>query len=172
MVRPCRTSSQDARRISRNNHAICADPQSFDRVLQTLAVESAATYKEGLRAPLLVAGLVGIVVVAVGAAVEGQVVAAVVLCVGALGCGFAARNYCYRVTARSDGGLILHYLFGNRTTRSDAVSTIELDAGAEEFTVEFDGRRFEMVNTLSARSVVEALMRQNPDIALSGYTLP
>jgi hypothetical protein len=142
------------------------------RVRQTSGVESTATYKEGLRAPLIVAGLVGIGVVAVGAAVAGQAVAAVVLGVGALGCGFAVRNFCYRVTVRTDGGLILHYLFGNRKTRSDAVSTIELDAGEEEFTVEFGGGRFEMVNTLSARSVVEALMRQNPDIALSGYTLP
>ena len=142
------------------------------RVRQTLAMENAATYKEGLRAPLIVAGLVGIVVVAVGAAVAGQAVAAVVLGVAALGCAFAVRNYCYRVTVRTDGGLILHYLFGNRKTRSDAVSTIELDVGEEEFTVEFGGGRFEMVNTLSARWVVEALMHQNPDIALSGYTLP
>ena len=134
-------------------------------------MESTTTYKEGLRAPLVVAALVGIVVVAIGAAVEGQVVVAVVLCVAALVCGFGARNYCYRVTLRTDGELILHYLFGNRKTRSDAVSNIELDAGAEEFAVEFDGRRFEMLNTLSARSVVESLMRQNPDIALSGFTL-
>ena len=137
-----------------------------------MAVESAATYKEGLRAPLIVAGLVGIVVVAIGAAVEGQGVVALVLGVGALGCGFAARNYCYRITLRPDGALILHYLFGNRKTRSNAVSTIELDAGAEEFAIEFDGGRFEMLNTLSARSVVESLRRQNPDIALSGFTLP
>ncbi len=112
------------------------------------------------------------VVVALGAAVEGEVAVAVVLCVSALVCGFGARNYCYRVTLRSDGELILHYLFGNRKTRADVVSTIELDAGAEEFGVEFDGGRFEMLNTLTARSVVELLMRQNPNIALSGYTLP
>jgi hypothetical protein len=112
------------------------------------------------------------VVVAAGAAVEGQVVVAGVLCVGALVCGFGARGYCYRVTLRTDGELILHYLFGNRRTRSDAVSSIELDAGAEEFGVEFDGGHFEMLNTLSARSVVESLMRQNPDIALSGFDSP
>jgi hypothetical protein len=88
----------------------------------------------------------------------------------ALGHAFVATQQCSRVELYRNGKLVLHYFVRRSvTTWIEEVSEIGRDG---EWFVSFNRGTFRMSRNRSARSLVHALMRRKPTIAMSGYTLP
>src|SRR3954447_5410103 len=86
---------------------------------------------------------------------------------------FVASQHCSRVELYRNGKLVLHYFVRRSvTTWIEEVSEIDGDDYDGEWFVSFNRGRFRMSCNRSATSLVHALMRGKPTIALSGYTLP
>ena len=98
----------------------------------------------------------------------------VLFSVFALMFGVELSRTCHRVDLRSENELVLHYLFRQRVVRPASITSIELDTDPDgespaKFVAAFDGGRFEVSANRSARRLVDALVRLEPTIAVSGY---
>ena len=114
------------------------------------------------------------VIVFAGIAVVARSFIGFVLC-GALAVfmGALASSHCRRVELHADGALIVRYFVRRPVvTRADAVRSIERDDEDGECTIIFERGKFRLSPNRSARWLVHALVRRNPSIRLSGYSIP
>ncbi len=106
-------------------------------------------------------------------AIVGNLCVLVVYGAMALGLAFVAGQHCSRVELYRDGKVVLRFFVRRSVTTSiEAVSRIARDEEDGEWYVSYDDGSFRMSRNESATSLVHALMRRKPTIALSGYTLP
>jgi hypothetical protein len=113
-------------------------------------------------------------VLAVVGAVHGQVLGALVVAAIAAACLFLLRNECRRVDLRRDDTLEVRYYLRPRLGASvKDVQRIEKDSeNHQRFTVSVGDRKFTLSSKSSAQWLVKELVRRNPDVELSGYTIP
>jgi hypothetical protein len=87
--------------------------------------------------------------------------------------GMDLARTCYRVELLSEDELVLHQFLWLRVIRPASITSIELDedseGGQSTFVVVFDGGKFKVSANRSARRLVDALVRLEPTIAVSGY---
>ena len=114
--------------------------------------------------------------VTISCAAAGQV-AGVVLCAAlTVAGGWDLPRRCVKVELLPDDDLVVHKLLSRRVVDVRAVHTIRFHKGDETpdtFTVAFEGGSFLIGAGRSARALVDAMLRRNPSIRVSGpYARP
>ena len=136
------------------------------------ANEAAVVYRGARQFVFVTAGAAVLAVVTIAAVVVGHPVS-LLLGPMALFLAFLAGQHCSQVELCGNGDLVLRFFVRRGiTTTVEAVSSIDRDDEDGEWCVSFDEGTFRMSPNRSATSLVHALMRRRPTIALTGYRLP
>ena len=136
------------------------------------AGEAVVIYRGAGQFVVMAGGAAAVAVASIADAVEGRAVSLLFVPVAAV-VALLASQHCSRVALCGNGDLVLRFFMRRGvTTTVEAVSSIERDVDDADWYVCFNGGEFRMSGNRSATSLVHALMRRKPTIALSGYTLP